>query len=157
MRSSVLALILVPGTVLGQVALWGQCKSLGPNWIFRLYSILMHSLHRRWKWLVRFQHVCLWRCVQGYKVSTPTDSISLGSTSILYLTILPANGTLSASRTRAEAEAERHQTPPRLPEETHLPLREALERPVVCTTSSRPKAKRTLALRSTITISATAL
>jgi hypothetical protein len=26
MRSSVLALILVPGTVLGQVALWGQCK-----------------------------------------------------------------------------------------------------------------------------------
>jgi hypothetical protein len=103
--------------------------------------------------------VCLWRCVQGYEVSTPIDSVSLGSTSILYLTILPANGTLSAPRTRAEAEveAERHQTPPRLPEETPLLLREALERPVVCTTSSRLKAKPTLALRSTITISATAL
>jgi hypothetical protein len=121
----------------------------------------MHSLHRRWKWLDRFQNVCLWRCVQGYEVGTPTYSVSIGSTSVLYLTMLLANGTLSAPRTRAEAEAEveaeRHQTPLRLREETPLLLREALERPVVCTTSSRPKAKPTLALRSTITILATAL
>jgi hypothetical protein len=76
-----------------------------------------------------------WRCVQGYEVSTSFHSHLDGSASISFLTILPANGTLSAFL--AQAEAGRHQIPPpptpQLPllpvEET--PLREVLEQPAL--------------------------